>query len=214
MCLCFLQLCTCLTLYCEGTVRDTLCGVRSVSTRIMCVCVTCVVVPMTVCGPGSLLVEAQAVGCDRGRPVVAQRGWTTSAAVHILHVHAAVTAGQVVLTHPAEHTHTHTQSTDLLIHIYISVRDTNWQGAIKNLESLDYSSWLTTHTHKCALRGGEMLHNCASICDTHLCSLPLKLVKCAPAEEAWLVLSAPQLLSEIKTTPLTQGRWNRINNLI
>lgn len=104
-------------------------------------------VSVAVCSPGSVLVKAQAVGSDRGRPVLAQRGRATGAAVHILHVHAAVTAGQVVLTHPAENTHTHTQSTDLLIHIYISVRDTNWQGAIKNSASLDYSSWLTTHTH-------------------------------------------------------------------
>lgn len=110
---------------------------------------TCVVVSVAVCGPGSVLVEAQTVRRDGGRPVVAQRGRTSGAAVHILHVHTTVAAGQVVLTHPAEHTHTHRALIYLFIHI--GARDTNWQRAIKNLASLDYSSWLTTHTHKCSL---------------------------------------------------------------
>lgn len=67
---------------------------------------TCVVVSVAVRRPGSVLVEAQAVGRDGGRAVLAQRGRTTSTAVHILHVHTTVAAGQVVLTHPAVHTHT------------------------------------------------------------------------------------------------------------
>ena len=75
---------------------------------------TCVVVPVAVCRPGSVLIQAQAVGRDGGRPVVAQRGRTASTAVHILHVHTAVTAGQVVLTHPREHTHT------ALIYLFMS----------------------------------------------------------------------------------------------
>lgn len=60
--------------------------------------------PVAVCRPGPVLVEAQAVGRDGGWAVVAQRGGTAGTTVHILHVHATVTAGQVVLTHPAEHT--------------------------------------------------------------------------------------------------------------
>ncbi len=130
---------------------------------IVCVLVcTCVVVSVAVCRPGPVLVEAQAVGRDGGWAVVAQRGRTTGAAVHILHVHTTVTAGQVVLTHPAQraHTHTHTSThrSDSFIHVRISARDTNWQRAIKNLASLDYSSWLKhTHTltHKLTLRGSE-----------------------------------------------------------
>lgn len=61
---------------------------------------TCVVVPVAVRGPRPVLVETQAVGRDRRRPVVAQRGRAAGAAVHVLHVDAAVAAGQVVLTHP------------------------------------------------------------------------------------------------------------------
>ncbi len=75
----------------------------------VCVC-TCVMVSVAVCRPRSVLVEAQAVGRDRGRAVVAQRRRTAGTAVHILHVHTTVTAGQVVLTHPAEHTRTHTNT--------------------------------------------------------------------------------------------------------
>lgn len=56
---------------------------------------------VAVCRPRSVLIEAQAVGRDGGRPVVAQRRRTAGAAVHILHVHTAVAAGQVVLSHSA-----------------------------------------------------------------------------------------------------------------
>lgn len=62
--------------------------------------------------PGSVL--TQAVGGDRGWAVVAQRGRPAGTAVHVLHVHAAVAAGQVVLTHPAEHKRT------ALVYLFVS----------------------------------------------------------------------------------------------
>lgn len=82
--------------------------VRSFSPRsVLAFLGTCVVVSVTVRRPRPVLVETQAIRRDGRRPVVAQRGRAAGPAVHILHVHAAVAAGQVVLTHPAERNSTH-----------------------------------------------------------------------------------------------------------
>lgn len=165
---------------------------------------TSIAVSVAVCRPGSVL--AQAVGCDRGWAVVAQRWRPTGTAVHILHIHAAVTAGQVVLTHPAEHEHT------ALIYLFMSTSVQGMRtgkGTFKNLQSLNYQHCLNhTHTHT----HSEMLRNCANICGGG--GVPLKLVKCVLAGEAWSISLSPFLLSRIKTTPLSQGGWNRLNKLI
>lgn len=112
-------LCTCLTLFHEVSFV----GLRGC---------TCIVVPATVCRPCSVLVEAQAIGRDGRRAVVAQRGRTAGPAVHILHVHATVAAGQVVLTNPAEQTHAekHTYNSDLFIYVRVSARNTMWWRAM------------------------------------------------------------------------------------
>lgn len=78
-------------------------------------------VSVTVCCPCSVLVEAQTIGRDGRRAVVAQRGRTTGPTVHILHVHTTVTAGQVVLTHPAEQTNTHTHTLTQRERCYVTV---------------------------------------------------------------------------------------------
>lgn len=119
---------------------QTLLGLDRGCSRRIC---TSIVVSVAVCRPGSVL--AQAVGCDRGWAVVAQRWRPTSTAVHILHVHAAVTAGQVVFTHPAEHKHT------ALIYLFMSTSVQGMRtdmGTLKNVASLNYQHCLNhTHTH-------------------------------------------------------------------
>lgn len=83
---------------------------------------TCAAVPVTVCRPRSVLVQAQAVGRDRRRAVVAQRGRAAGPAVHVLHVHAAVTAGQVVLTHPVGNGGKRTHTARIYLFMSVSVR--------------------------------------------------------------------------------------------
>lgn len=113
---------------------------------------TCIVVPATVCCPCSVLVEAQAIGRDGRRAVVAQRRWTAGTAVHILHVHATVAAGQVVFSHPAEqkHTekHTHTTLWTLIYSfMYASVQGTQCCEGPWEIYLSPLVKHMHTHTH-------------------------------------------------------------------
>lgn len=120
-------------------------------------------VSVTVRRPRPVLVEAQAVGRDGRRPVVAQRGGAAGPAVHILHVHAAVAAGQVVLTHPVEQKKNRTHKCAALIYSFY-VRTSAQTGIEPDLCIILVKKKRNTHR--------ELLHNCGSICDT-----PSRLVK-------------------------------------
>lgn len=66
----------------------------------ICCYSTWAVVSVASCGPGgSLLVSTQTIGCDRRRPVVAQRWRPAGTAVAVIHVDATVATVQVVLAH-------------------------------------------------------------------------------------------------------------------
>ena len=64
-------------------------------------------VPVGARGARAVLVQAQAVGGHGRGVVVAQGGGASGGTVHVLHVDAAVTAGQVVFTHPGTRSSTH-----------------------------------------------------------------------------------------------------------